>query len=149
MNTNDIWFIASIKYSGQNRLTVFIVLHFVKRFVWDCSAFTQYSSYCELFCLGPASRLRDRHRHGWVCYIDTKKITVWCMSSILIHMTYFSVYKKYISEHYRAIVSYSPTPSQQVSVILWNITITFWLKSQVHRVTFFIFKCIKWFHHKI
>ena len=59
------------------------------------------------------------------------------MSSILIQMTYFSVYTICISEHYRAIVSYIPTPIQQVSAIFWNITITVWLKSQVHRVNSF------------
>ena len=59
------------------------------------------------------------------------------MSSILIHMTYFSVYTICISEYYRAIVSYSPKPSQQVSAIFWNITITVWLKSQVHCVNYY------------
>ena len=76
------------------------------------------------------------------------EITVWCMSSILIYMPYFSVYTICISEHCRAIVSYSSTPSQQVSVILWNITIPVWLKLQVHCVTFF-FKCMKCLHHKL
>ena len=105
--------------------------------VWYRSVFNQYSYYCDLFCSGPASRLPHRHIHVWVRYFDTTKITVWCMSSILIHVTYFSVYTIWISEHYRAIVSYSPTPGQQVSAILWNITITVWLQSQVHRVTYY------------
>ena len=90
------------------------------------SSLYQYSYYRDFFCLGPASRLRDRHRHVWVRYIDTTKITVWCMSSILIHTTYFSVYTIWSSELYRAIVSYITTPGQQVSAILWNITITVW-----------------------
>ena len=50
----------------------------------------------------------------------------------------FSVYTICISEQYRAIVSYSPTPGQQASAILWIITIIFWLQSQVHCVTFFL-----------
>ena len=55
-------------------------------FVWDCSFFTQYSYYCDFFCLRPALRLRDRHCHMWVRYIDTTKVTVWCISSIKIYM---------------------------------------------------------------
>ena len=70
-------------------MTVIIVLHFVKRFVWDCSVFNQYSYYRDFLCSGTESRLCDFHRHLWVHYINTKKITVWCMSSILIHMNYF------------------------------------------------------------
>ena len=31
--TTAVWFIALIKYSGEYRVDVFIVLHFVKRFV--------------------------------------------------------------------------------------------------------------------
>ena len=57
-------------------MTVFIVLHFVKRFVWYLFVFTQYSYYRDFFCLGPASRLRECHRPGWVHYIDTTIMTV-------------------------------------------------------------------------
>ena len=113
-------------------------------FVWDRSVFNQYSYHRVLFCLGPELRLCDRHRHGWVCYINTTKIAVWCMSSILIHMTYFFVYTIFISEHHREIFSYSPAPSQQVCAILWKFTITVWLQSQVHCVTFKI-KCIEFY----
>ena len=63
-----------------------IVLNVVKSFLWDRSVLTQYSYYRDLFCSGPASRLR-----------------------------------------YCVIVGYSPTPSQQVSAILWNDTTTVWL----------------------
>ena len=52
--------------------------------MWDCSVFTQYSYYCELFCSGPALCLHDCHFHGWVHYIDTTNITVWCMSLLLL-----------------------------------------------------------------
>ena len=128
-------------------MTVFIVLHFVKEFLWNIFVFTQYIYYCDLFSSGPASRPYDCHCHVWVRYFNTTKITAWCMSLILIHMTYFSVYTIWISEQYRAIVSYSPTASQQVSEILWNITITVWFQSQVHRV--FFFKCIIFLHYKI
>ena len=81
-------------------------------FVWYCSVFTQYSYYCDLLCSGPSSRLCDHRCHVWVRYINTTEITVWCMPSILVHMTYFSFYTIFISEHYREIVSYSPTPIQ-------------------------------------
>ena len=84
-------------------------------------------------------RLCHSHCHMWVRYFDTTKIMVWFMSSILIHLTYFSVYTIWISEHYRVTVSYSQTSGQQVSAILWNITITVWLQSQVHRVTYFFY----------
>ena len=106
-------------------------------FVWYFSVFNQYSYYRNFFCLRPASCLRGCHRYVWVRYINTTKITVWCMPLILIHMTYFSVYTICISEICRAIFSYSTTPSQQVSVIFWNITITVWLQSQVHRVNYY------------
>ena len=105
--------------------------------MWDCSVFTQYSYYRELFCLGPVLCIHDRHCHVWVRFINTTEIMVWCMSSILLHMTYFYVYTIFISELYREIFSYIPTPGQQVSAILWNITIIFWLIPQVYRVTFF------------
>ena len=85
----------------------------------------------------PASFLCHRHHHVLVRYFDTTKIKGWCMSYILINMTYFSVYTICISEHYRVIVSYIPTPLQQVSAILWSITITVWLQSQIYCVTFF------------
>ena len=121
-------------------MTVFYtILHIVDIFVWDRSIFTQYSYYCDFFCSGPASRLRDSHCHVWLRYIHTTNITIWCMSSILIHVTYFHVYTICISEQYRVIVSYSPKPSQHLSLILWNITITIWLQSQVHLVTFIFF----------
>ena len=47
--------------------------------------FIQCSYYRELFCSGIAKRLRNRHRHLWVRYIDTTKITVWCMSSLILN----------------------------------------------------------------
>ena len=106
-------------------------LHVFDLFVWDRSVFTQYGYYRDFFRSGPASHLRDRHRHVWVRYIDTTKITVWCMSSILIHMPNFSVYTISISEHYRSIVSYSPTPVWLVNEILWNITIAVWCLCEI------------------
>ena len=106
--------------------------------MWYRSVFNKYSYCRDLFFFGTASRICDCHCHVWVSYFDTTKITVWCMSSMLIHMTYFSFYTICISEHYRVIVSYIPTPIQQVSAILLNITITVWLLSQVHCVAFFL-----------
>ena len=47
-------------------------------------SFTQYSYYHDFFCLGPAFRLRNHHCHGWVCYIDTTIITVWCVSLLIL-----------------------------------------------------------------
>ena len=60
------------------------VPHFFKRFLWYIFVFTQYSYYRELFCSGPELRLRNHHSHRWVRYIDTTKITVWCMSSLIL-----------------------------------------------------------------
>ena len=112
-------------------MTFFTVLHFIKRFFWDCSVFTKFIYYCdlfffgtsiayswsplsrvsalywyykncgfkvyvtsfsfiqfsyyrELFCSAPASRICNHRRHMWVCYIDTTKITVAYMSSLLL-----------------------------------------------------------------
>ena len=36
-----------------------------------------------------------------------------------------------------AIFGYSPLPGQRVSTILWNITTTVWIKSQVHHVSYY------------
>ena len=71
----------------------FIVLHLVKRFVWYRSVFTKFSYYRDFFCLEPASCLHDHHCHGWMCYIDTTKITalmfVWyCL--VFIQYIYYS-----------------------------------------------------------
>ena len=138
IHTTVVWYIALVWYLRQYRMTVFnTVLHVVDMFVWDCSFFNQYSYYRDFFCSWPASRLHDRNCHMWVRYIDTTIFTFWRISSILIHMTYFSVYTICISENYKAIASYSPKPIQQVSAILWNITITNWLQSQVHCVTYY------------
>ena len=52
--------------------------------MWDRSVFTQYSYYRVFFCSRPSSRHFDCHRHMWVRYIDTKKIIVWCVSSLLL-----------------------------------------------------------------
>ena len=54
----------------------FTALHFVKRLVWYIFVFTQYIYYRYFFCSWPLSRHHVRHRHGWVRYIDTTKITV-------------------------------------------------------------------------
>ena len=40
-------------------MALFIVLHVVKSFMWNCSVFTQYSYYRDFFCSGAALRLRD------------------------------------------------------------------------------------------
>ena len=52
--------------------------------MWDCSVFTQYSYYRDLFCSVPEFYLCYHYRHGWVRYIDTTKTTVWYMSSLLL-----------------------------------------------------------------
>ena len=94
IHNTAIFLIESISYSGQNKMTVFIVLHFVKSFVLYRSVFTQCSYYRDFFRFGPVLRLCYRHRHVGVRYFDTTKITVSCMSSILTYMTYFSVYTR-------------------------------------------------------
>ena len=78
-------------------MTVFIVVHFVKMFVWDSSVLNQYSYYRDFYCSWPASRLYDI-----------------------------------------AIVGYSTPPGQQVSEILWNITIPVWLKPHIYHVLFLL-----------
>ena len=71
-------------------MTIFIVIHFVKSFLWYLSVFNQYSYYCDLFCLGGSLHPRERHCHGLVHYIDTKTITV------LIFLSYCLVFIQYI-----------------------------------------------------
>ena len=44
--------------------------------MWDIFVFTQYSYYRDFFFLEPAPRLRERHCHRWVRYIDTTKIVI-------------------------------------------------------------------------
>ena len=43
----------------------FIVLHFVKRFVWESSVLPQWIYYCDFYFLCPSSRLRDRAIIGY------------------------------------------------------------------------------------
>ena len=54
--------------------------------MWDCSVFTQYSYYCDFFCLVPTLCFLNRHCHWWVSYINTTKNTVWCMSLLLLYI---------------------------------------------------------------
>ena len=56
----------------------------VLRFVGYRLVFIQYIYYCDFFCSGTESCLRNRHRHVSVRYIDTTKITVACISSLLL-----------------------------------------------------------------
>ena len=56
----------------------------VLRFVWYCLVFIQYSYYCDFVCLWLALCLCFKHRHVWVRFIHTKKITVACMSLLLL-----------------------------------------------------------------
>ena len=53
-------------------------------FVWYSSFFTPYSYYHEIFCLGPALCLHNCHFHVWVRFNDNTKITVACMSLLLL-----------------------------------------------------------------
>ena len=118
-------------------MIVFIALHFVKNILCDIRQFLLNTVIIVPYFVQVHHRVFVyRHFHVWVRYFDTTKIMVWYMYLILVHMTYFSIYIICISENYRLIVSYSPTPGQQVSAILWNITVTVWLQSQVHRVTY-------------
>ena len=65
IRTTAVWFIALIIYSVQYRVAVFIVLHFVKRFVSDSSVLFQCSYYHDFYCSWPASRLRYRAIVGY------------------------------------------------------------------------------------
>ena len=64
----------------------------------------------------------------------------------------FSVYKILISENYRDILSYSPTPGQQVSMVLWNITITVWCLCEIVKfllITVVITTYFFWGHNHV
>ena len=73
----------------------FIVLHFVKRFMWYIFVFTYYSYYLEFFCLGTESCLLESHCHGWVRYIDTTKITVLRFVWDCLVFTQYSYYRDF------------------------------------------------------
>ena len=61
--------------------------------IWIMSnGFNQYSYYCHWFSLWPVFRLWHCHCHVWVRCFETKNIMVLCMSSVLIHMSYFTFY---------------------------------------------------------
>ena len=53
-------------------------------FVWYRLFFIPYSYYRYLFCSGTALRFCNLNRHVWVHYIDNTKITVACMSALLL-----------------------------------------------------------------
>ena len=52
--------------------------------MWDYSVFTQCSYYCEWFCLESNLCLCGCRCYEWVRYVDTKQITAWCMSSLIL-----------------------------------------------------------------
>ena len=54
--------------------------------------FNKYSYYYYLFLLGPAYRLWHRFCHMWVRCFETTNTTVYCMSALLINMSYCSLY---------------------------------------------------------
>ena len=55
--------------------------------------FTEYIYYCNFFCSVPALRICERHRHGWVRYIDTKQIKV--LRFLWDHLFFFTQYSYY------------------------------------------------------
>ena len=65
---------------------------------------------------------------------------VWYRSALKQYSYYRDIYCSWSASRLcdYAIVSYSPPPCQQVSEILWNITINVLLKSQVYYVTYFL-----------
>ena len=67
------------------------------------------------------------------------KSFVWYCSFLTQYSYYRDLYCSWPSSHLFdcAIVGYSLSPVKQLSEIFWSITITVWLKSQFHRVTFF------------
>ena len=73
----------------------FIVLRYVKMFVWYLFESTQYSYYLDLFFLVTASRLRECHCHGWVRYIDTTMITVLMFVWYRLVFTPYSYYRNF------------------------------------------------------
>ena len=76
---------------------------------------------------------------GWpfVIVLQSVKRFVWDHSVLTQYSYYRDFYCSWPASrlHDRGIVGYIPQLYQQVSTILWNITITVWLKWQVHHVT--------------
>ena len=52
--------------------------------------FNQYSYYCYLFRLGSAYRFWHCYCHVWVRCFENLNTTIYCMSSLLIHISNFS-----------------------------------------------------------
>ena len=75
---------SSLLPSSQVSALYWCYKNTVLRFVWYRLVFIQYSYYRDFVCSWPESRLLYRHRHVWVCYIHTTKITVACMSLLLL-----------------------------------------------------------------
>ena len=81
------------KKSGHNKVVVFMVLHFVKIFVWYQLIFTPYSYYRDFFCLGPESCLGNWHYHVWVRYFRYyKKYGLVYVIDINTHDLFFCLY---------------------------------------------------------
>ena len=77
--------IASLWFPLSRAIALYLYYkNTVLRLVWYCLVFIQYSYYCDLFCLGSESRLCSRKFHMWVRYNDNTKITVVCMSLLLL-----------------------------------------------------------------
>ena len=92
-NLQTLWSCVCHRYE-YTCLTLFLY-YFVFPFAlfWTTGrGFKQYRYYCYLFHLGTAKRLWHRHNHVWVICFGTMNIMVSCMSSILIHMSYFYFY---------------------------------------------------------
>ena len=90
---------------------------------------------CYFFCLEPASHLCDPHRHGWVCYIDTSKITVLKFVWYRLVFTQYSYYREFfcskkasrLRNHHRLVwLRYIDTTKITVacmSSLIWSIDI--------------------------
>ena len=76
-----------------------VLIYFLYNFVlllalfWTMGrGFNQYSYYWHWFSLWPVVCAWHCHCHMWVRCFETTNLMVLCMSSILIHMSYFTFY---------------------------------------------------------
>ena len=85
--------------------------------------FNQYNYDCYLFRLGQVQRLWQRYHQVWVRYFETTNTTVYCMSVLLIHMSY---------RYFYIILSFQSRSSEPRVVVLINtfmiVTYFYWAR---------------------
>ena len=111
-------------------MAFFIVLNFVKSFVWDCSVFTQYIYYCDLFFFGdsiayfwsPSSfvsviyRYYDNYGLVYVININTHDLFFYLYYMRFRSLQGYCLYSLLFSIHFSFLIPIQP---RLFAVIVW------------------------------